>query len=394
MKAKHQFSHSKVRRAFTLVEMLVVIAIIGILISLLLPALSRARETARKLKCSSNLKNVALAMQAYEEVNAGYYPPSINFPTYDANNSGDWFAKKLYYKRDGEMFTKTDYSHNWVIAILPFLDLQNLYTEYHFRGLNSSGTHVDRELTFDASYTDTNGEAVEENNFKVISQKIPVMLCPSDNPGADNFEFPPGDPKYNADLSLGRGNYAANAANGLFTLDSSWQPQTQGIMDTNRSLNTAQIHDGQSETMLLGEIRIGVHKNDPRGTWALGTPGASSLWGHGAMPAGMPNPTIADAETIMYGDAVTTAMTAQWLIDRGMSLTNLSSNQQSVVRSAHPGGAHVAMCDGSVIFVTDSIQSNPNFISSGGTYEDRMGLWQRMIAANDGLHAELADFQH
>ena len=389
MKALHRFSHSLTRRAFTLVEMLVVIAIIGILISLLLPALSRARESSRKLKCASNLKQVALAMQGYQEVNSSYYPPSVNFPTYDANDSGDWFRRRLYYKRDGEMFTKTDYTHNWVIAILPFLDLNSLYTEYHFRGLDSSGKHVDRNLTFTFTYDD-NGEQVTESNYKVIGQDIPIMLCPSDNPTAEKFEFPGGDP----DLKMARGNYAANAANGLFTLDTSWQPHTQGIMDTNRSLSTAQIHDGQSETMLLGEIRIGVHKNDQRGTWALGTPGASSLWGHGILPAGIPNPTIADAETIMYGDVVTTAMTAQWLIDRGMSLTNTSSNQQSVVRSAHPGGAHVAMCDGRVIFVADSIQSVPDIYAAGIEYEDRMGLWQRMISANDGLHADLADYNN
>ena len=389
MRASRQLSGSTHRRAFTLVEMLVVIAIIGILIGLLMPALSGTIGKARKMKCASNLKQIALAMQAYSESNAGYYPPSINFPTYDANDSGDWFRRKLYYKRDGEMFTKTDYGHNWAIAILPFLDLNALYTEYHFRGLDSNGKHVDRNLTFTFSYDD-DGQTVEESNYEVIGQTLPIFLCPSDNPTAEPFQFPGGDP----DLKMARGNYAANAANGLFTLESSWLPHTQGIMDANRSLNFAQIKDGTSQTMLLGEIRIGVHKHDQRGTWALGTPGASSLWGHGILPAGVPNPTIADAETIMYGDAVTSTMTAQWLIDRGMSLTNTSSNQQSVVRSAHPGGAHVAMCDGRVIFVADSIQSVPDIYAAGIEYEDRMGLWQRMISANDGLHADLADYNN
>jgi prepilin-type N-terminal cleavage/methylation domain-containing protein/prepilin-type processing-associated H-X9-DG protein len=384
------------QRAFTLVEMLVVIAIIGILMSLLLPALQRAREASRKIKCASNLRMVALALTGYQEAH-NTYPPSINFPSITANDGTNYFAQKLKYQRNGEMFTKTDFGYNWVIAILPYIELKPLYMSFVFRSINTT-THKfeTRQLTINDSFANADGNNVIQNNYAALATKIPVMLCPSDNPNADLYQIPGGDPN----LNWGRGNYAANGANGLFTTDAAWLPNTQGVMDANRALTSAQIRDGLTQTMLLGEIRIGVHKNDPRGTWGLGTPGASSLWAHGAKDsygmAAAPNPMIANSETIMYGNTVISSVTAAYLEGQGMSVANTNSNQKSVVRSRHPGGANMAMCDGSVIFVVDSIDSNPNFptTSRPATYQSQMGLWQRMIGSNDGLHADLTDYHN
>jgi len=108
------------RRAFTLVELLVVITIIGILIALLLPAVQAAREAARRMQCTNNLKQLGLAIHNYEHTLRIYPPPYVDVPTH----------------------------HNLMTFLLPFIEQQASYDKYHFEEewsaeINKEATEVD-----------------------------------------------------------------------------------------------------------------------------------------------------------------------------------------------------------------------------------------------------------
>src|SRR5690242_12914009 len=97
------------RRGFTLIELLVVIAIIAVLIALLLPAVQAAREAARRVQCTNNLKQIGLALHNYESTTNVFPPGRIN--TYVAGSGHCWGA----------------YSQ-----LMPFLELQPLFNVMNF----------------------------------------------------------------------------------------------------------------------------------------------------------------------------------------------------------------------------------------------------------------------
>ena len=93
----------KRQSGFTLVELLVVIAIIGVLVALLLPAVQSAREAARRMSCSNNLKQLSLALHNYEDTHKTLPPAGI-----DSNQM------------------------SWTVLLLPYFEQQNLYDKFNF----------------------------------------------------------------------------------------------------------------------------------------------------------------------------------------------------------------------------------------------------------------------
>lgn len=347
-------------QGFTLVELLVVIAIIGILVALLLPAIQAAREAARRAQCQSNLKNVALAVINYEQaekefpigmLNDRAKNPSIHLPT--------WFGA------------------NWMISTLPYVEEQTTYDAFDFsRPINDTSTGTNR-------------------NRIARGTVLSVLLCPSDEFNRTLYQG------YNAPTDTvhgdnwGRTNYAANSGRGDIygasdavstTYNSGaktggWTDDCKrGVMGVNTSVSYRRITDGTSKTILLGEIRAGVNERDSRGVWAMGHAGPSLLAGYGGGgDDNGPNACNSSADDIYFGGGCTSPEMKDYLQSICMTCDGgLQYFAQQTSRSAHVGGVFVALCDGSVQFVDENIETTGSFVGSGCC-----SPWDHKIASAD-----------
>ena len=323
---------------FTLVELLVVIAIIGILIALLLPAVQAAREAARRMACTNNLKNLALSFHNYHDSLRGLTPAGIIAP----NKWWNWF------------------SPSWEMRVLPYIEQTALYS-----GISEGRYHTDTSIS---------GWACNACDVKVpdvdvwpcrdyMRSQISVFLCPSQGP-------PPLSPSLDVqpEWSRYRHNYAVNFGPWDYNfLDANWSPwpfvdfewpegssppdfiyRVGGCpfgLDTFTTFAT--VADGLSNTLFLAELTPSTTRpNDTRygdtmlsisaGFTAYHTPNSigpdivDSCWPAGSVGKG--------------GKALCTAQTA------GNQLS-----QRITSRSFHTGGVNVGMGDGSVSFVGDTV---------------------------------------
>src|SRR2546426_5063772 len=176
----------KLRTGFTLIELLVVIAIIGILIGLLLPAVQKVREAASLVWCQNNLKQIGLALHAYEGAKKKFPPGFITANPY-ANGS-------LYGISYGDATRSGPPGWAWGTLILPYIEQDNLY----------------KSLRLDLP-------CWAPENAALVKTKLSMFLCPSATGGSDGFalEYDSGDGKHGVPFSptifFAHSHYVTNA---------------------------------------------------------------------------------------------------------------------------------------------------------------------------------------
>jgi prepilin-type N-terminal cleavage/methylation domain-containing protein/prepilin-type processing-associated H-X9-DG protein len=286
------------KSGFTLVELLVVIAIIGILVALLLPAVQAAREAARRSQCQNNLKQMGIAFHNYHDTYK-------NFPSGCSE------------QQVGTGANQAIPSWAWSVKILPQMEQGPLYD-----ALNPG------VMKFEQVARTTAG-------FAMLLTPLPVYRCPSDPglPTNENRKFQAlATPQTN--VAIAKSNYSAcngNDGNTGVVLTPSGCGAGGTFTCNTPSINITEITDGTSNTFCVGE------RASPLGRFA-------ALW------AGRSN------ETTEMANVAWQAVHAHTLykLNSGVSDTGPIAPAE-VFGSMHPGGAQFCMADGSVRFVSDTI---------------------------------------
>lgn len=334
-----------VRRGFTLVELLVVIAIIGVLVALLLPAVSAAREAARRTQCGNNLKNIGLAMLNYHDTFKKFPLGAVC-----ANNTCP--TTTSYSFRDNPAVWTT----TWAISILPQLEQKPLFDLW-----------------------DSNkGYGANASQRQVTGTPVQIFKCPSDlTPRvAQDFDSNLGTfDKGNYGLNFGGGsaNENGNSGNKAGPEDvPSWTTTAYGRASRNRGLASLRdtsggptnvglndFIDGTSNTVIIGEMLHFLANDDCRGCWgkALGAAVSGYTRGNPEVdgPTGIATPNVKAVG--IWRDAPTHCAESATLGDpdvecQGSSGDGLGGN---AMRSRHPGGVQATYGDGRVAFITNSI---------------------------------------
>jgi prepilin-type N-terminal cleavage/methylation domain-containing protein/prepilin-type processing-associated H-X9-DG protein len=374
MPANRRSTSFSARRGFTLVELLVVITIIAILVSLLLPAASSARESAHKTQCSNNCKQLALGLLAYH-TSFGIFPPSSVW----RDGTGALSLSTIETTNNPNLY------ENWVILILPQMDQGNLRQTF----VSDASGNISKPIGSSATATGPGGNL--QSNAIARATPLSFMLCPSDSYNRVMFSGSGSSLTNQMGENWARGNYGANASSGYMYAGSiepqNWHARTvEDIMGANISIRLDDIKDGASNTILLGELRAGITTFDCRGVWAMSGSCPSALWGHGYIcDANGPNCTQYNADDVQSCSDVASAAGNgnESAGHSALAALNMACwdgngpNWQQASRSMHAGGVNTAFCDGSVHFIGDFVEL--------GSGSGSLGVWDKLNLSNDGF---------
>jgi prepilin-type N-terminal cleavage/methylation domain-containing protein len=235
MKTMH---HRPAERAgFTLIELLIVIAIIGVLISLLLPAISKAREAANRTSCANNMRQLGLACQTFHN-QYSYFPTAGQSDFYAPNYGGS----PNYVPAIG-----TNQQGGWAYQLLPFLDADPIW-----QGGNS-GTETARMQV---------AIAAAERVFICPSRRFPSKMQYQNNnyPAQGAVTTHPYNAIYRNTFNVGIIDYAGCNGNAVPPAAPATIPAATGVFVSQASgtltIRATQIADGASYTLLIGEKSI------------------------------------------------------------------------------------------------------------------------------------------
>ncbi len=297
-------------RGFTLIELMVVIAIIALLIALLLPAVQSAREAARRIQCQNNLKQIGLALHGYHDAWLSFPPAYLTKPATGLELGPGWA---------------------WGTLILPYLELRPLYDA----------------ANFDFSYGDPHNPDAAGllglfANATVRRVGVSVFLCPSGGGG----EGP---------LNLGPGSGSVNGTAGQYIVSAGWIDSSRspirgtGVFYPNSRVSVADIGDGTGATLMAGERS----RNLADATW-------SGIFGSRSDPIplctkkGWPVQSCVGMMFLIMGRTGPSTDVISGSIPTG-NTPNAPGSGADGFASMHPGGCQFLLGDGSVRYIKETI---------------------------------------
>lgn len=393
---------AKLQRGFTLVELLVVMAIIGVMVGLLLPAVQAAREAARRMSCGNNVKQLGLGLHNYH---AAYNQLPIHGSGTRSSGMVNWWSSSVSPNHTNDL------QLSFLVGVLPFVENQALWEQ------------ISNPLQLSGPWP-AMGPTPDNQAYNPWIQNIPAFRCPSD-PGI-------GLP------ALGRVNYVACMGDSMRTMGAGPinlngvvdQVMSQdsvafhrGVFVAHRKTSLRDILDGTANTIMCGEIATDLGDNDARVRHASTTPAtylnpeACKTLVNPARPRfwQSPSPTVAAGRGYQWASAATLYTCVNTILPPNRELCSIDTEAAPYVthavsiaptneafRSAvattssqHQGGVHVLMADGAVKFITDSIEAGSGSMAAPGAAvagsPSNYGLWGR-LGTRSGKEVISSDF--